>query len=103
MEKHEINYEFTLDEKRYKLIDGKGCCDCCFDSCQDICSEMPDCSDHEGHYIEIDTISFEEILEKYYNRRKSIENSFSWECDGSIQKSVENLTKEFAKLIRCKL
>jgi hypothetical protein len=41
-------------------------------------------------------------LEKYYKRRKAIENSFSWQYNMSCFKRAENLTKKYAKIINDK-
>lgn len=39
------------------------------------------------------------LLEKYYKRRKAIENSFAWNYDCSVGKRVKNLTNKYIKKI----
>lgn len=39
------------------------------------------------------------LLNEYYKKRKSIENSFAFKYDGSVEKRVRNLTTKFSKKI----
>ena len=42
------------------------------------------------------------LLKEYYKKRKSIENSFAWKYDGSVEKRVKNLVEKYKeKILQC--
>ena len=44
-------------------------------------------------------MEIEKLLEKYYKKRKEIENSFSYKYNCSVEKRVQNLTTKYSKLL----
>ena len=95
METHKIGRIYNVNGRNYKLVKGDQCKDCVlFDKAE--CMMVPECDQHEGHYINVnnDILLNHNKIETIANFCKKI--SKQKDCPSEF---IEIVNKEFWNLL----